>query len=75
MFKVNGGFRQYDGTVTLVSADNLASHAIGGFKESSSAYSPCRQCFGKNHEIRQQVRGGYRFHVRGGTIEKNDNRR
>ena len=55
MFKVNGGFSQYYGTVTLVSADNPASSAVGGFKESTSAYRPCRQCFGTNHEIRQQV--------------------
>ena len=55
MFKVNGTFRKYYGTVTLVSADNPASSALGGFKESTSAYRPCRQCLGTNDEIKHQV--------------------
>ena len=32
------------GTVAIVSADNPASNCLGGFKESSVAYHPCRQC-------------------------------
>ena len=60
-FRVNGESCCYFGTITLVSADNLASNALGGggggggFKESSSAFQPCRQCFGTCDEIRQQV--------------------
>ena len=32
------------GTLVGVLADNPASCSIGGFKESCSAYRPCRQC-------------------------------
>lgn len=32
------------GSLCVVSADNSASAACGGFKESTSAYRPCRQC-------------------------------
>lgn len=53
---MNGGLRQYFGSVTLVSADNLASNAVGGFKESPSAYRPCRQCLGTNVDIREWVK-------------------
>lgn len=34
------------GTVCVVSADNPASCLLGGFKESTSAHLPCRQCLG-----------------------------
>lgn len=33
------------GTISIVSADNLASNLLGGFKEGSTAYRGCRQCF------------------------------
>lgn len=54
-FRVCGCSYQYYGTVTLVSADNPASSSLGGFKESCSAYKPCRQCTGNNEEIREKV--------------------
>ncbi len=41
---VNGMLQNIFGTVALVSADNLASNACGGFKEGSTAYRFCRQC-------------------------------
>ena len=34
----------YHGTVGVVSADNLGSLALGGFKESCSANRMCRHC-------------------------------
>ena len=43
------------GTVALVSADNLASNALGGFKESASANLHCRQCLGSADETTQIV--------------------
>ena len=38
-----------------MSADNPASCALGGFKESSSAYRHCRQCMGTKDEMKKEV--------------------
>ena len=43
------------GSVAVIIADNPASSALGGFKESSSAYRPCRHCLGTTEEIRIHV--------------------
>ena len=43
------------GTLALVSADNPASNAMGGFKESASAYLPCRQCMGTTDQTAAEV--------------------
>ena len=45
----------YYGALALVSADNPASSAIGGFKEGSSALRPCRQCLGSKLDTQQKV--------------------
>ena len=52
VFQGNG---MYYGSLTIFLADNLASNAVGGFKESSSALRHCRQCLGTNNEMRSQV--------------------
>ena len=43
------------GTIALVSADNLAANALGGFKESPSATLNCRQCMGRHSENSTEV--------------------
>ena len=43
-FDVNGRTTVYHGSLALVSADNLGSLALGGFKESCTANCMCRQC-------------------------------
>ena len=43
------------GIVAAVSADNLGSLALGGFKESSSAYRPCRHCMATREESKNKV--------------------
>ena len=55
MFVVNGLPKTYYGSLALVSADNPASSAVGGFKESCSAYRHCRQCFGTKEEMKREV--------------------
>ena len=40
------------GTITIVSADNLASNALGGFKEGSTAHRGCRQCLATRSEMK-----------------------
>ena len=43
---MNIGGKEYifRGTVSLVPADNLASHYLGGYKSLSSALRKCRHC-------------------------------
>ena len=40
------------GTVCIAPCDNLASNAMGGFKEGSTAYRGCRHCQATPEEIR-----------------------
>lgn len=43
------------GTLVTVSADNLGSHCIGGFKGSCTALRPCRHCMISYNEMRDKV--------------------
>lgn len=45
----------YHGTVHVASADNPENIALGGFKESTSAYHHFRQCLGTAEEAKQWV--------------------
>ena len=45
----------FHGSLAIVSADNPASNAMGGFTESTSAYRHCRQCMGTKEEMKTQV--------------------
>ena len=47
--------RKIFGTIALVSADNLAANALGGFKEAPSATLNCRQCMGTRLENSTEV--------------------
>ena len=49
------GPMEMTGTVATVPADNLGSHAVGGFKEGGSALRPCRHCWGSSTEIKEKV--------------------
>lgn len=40
----------------MISADNPASCSCGGFKESTSAYRPCRQCMATRQEMNTKFR-------------------
>jgi hypothetical protein len=52
---VNGVVRNFKGTVTVVSADNPASSALGGFKQSPSAFRFCRHCTGTEGDIQSKA--------------------
>ena len=54
-FHIDGSIQTLYGTLTVVSADNLASNALGGFKEGSRAHRYCRQCLGTDDETRVKV--------------------
>ena len=43
------------GTIAVVSADNLGSLALGGFKESCTATKMCRHCMTTRDESREKV--------------------
>lgn len=45
----------FQGTITVVSADNPASAYMGGFKQSASAFRFCRHCTGSKEDIKSQV--------------------
>ena len=53
---VHGNKEQIYGTVAVVSADNLGSLALGGFKESCSALKMCRHCLTTKPESQRMVR-------------------
>ena len=45
-FVIGRNIHYFRGTVSVVSADNPASAALGGFKQSASAFRFCRHCLG-----------------------------
>ena len=60
---MQGAPRTVYGTLVLVSADNPASSALGGFKESMSALRYCRHCKATNEEASSQVHDIVHVHV------------
>jgi hypothetical protein len=50
-FSIDGIPLKKYGTLCLVAADNLASNALGGFKEGSTAKRGCRHCLATPSEI------------------------
>lgn len=56
MFEIEGTKSKIYGSVSIISADNLGSLALGGFKESCSAYRCCRHCMATQQTARTKVR-------------------
>ena len=54
-FIVDGRHMTLRGTVTLVSADNLAAQAIGGYKALHSAFRKCRNCMAVDADMQIKV--------------------
>ena len=52
---VQGTSKVVYGALGIVSADNLGSLKLGGFKESCSALRMCRYCMSTKGESRKQV--------------------
>ena len=55
IFNVGGQQMKFRGTISIVSADNPASALLGGFKQSGSAFRPCRHCMGVDVDIQTKV--------------------
>ena len=51
-FAIDGVPQRMWGDLTLVPADNLASNALGGFKEGSTAHRGCRHCLATPSEMK-----------------------
>ena len=54
-FCINGRQKVIYGTLAVVSADNLGSLLVGGFKESCTAFRMCRYCMATKEESNTQV--------------------
>lgn len=54
-FETRNGKLTLKGALVTVSADNLGSHAVGGFKGSCTAKRPCRQCMTPYEEFKDKV--------------------
>ena len=52
---IRGHPKRMYGALAVVSADNLGSLALGGFKGSCSAIRMCRQCMTTKEESQKQV--------------------
>lgn len=50
-----GQTKKVYGTIAVVSADNLGSLALGGFKESCSAARMCRHCMTTKEDSQTKV--------------------
>lgn len=56
-FYLGNPVRRYNfrGTLTIVSADNLGSYFIGGYKQLSSALRKCRLCMAISSSMHEHV--------------------
>ena len=52
---VNIDDKVHRGTLTVVSADNLASQLIGGYKALNSAFRKCRYCMATDKQMQSKV--------------------
>ena len=51
---IDGETKLYFGTLCVVSAYNLGSCAVGGFKEGSMAYRGCRHCIATPEQLKSK---------------------
>ena len=52
---INGRLINFHGTITIVSADNLASWNLGGYKNLASAARKCRFCMATAKDMHSKV--------------------
>ena len=54
-FSIGGQVYNFRGSLALVSADNLASQYIGGYKALHSALRKCRHCMAVSEDMSSKV--------------------
>ena len=52
---INGTNYAFNGTLSVIPGDNLASQYLGGFKALSGALRKCRHCMAVDHDMQCQV--------------------
>ena len=52
---VDGTEKRFRGSISVVSADNLASQELGGFKALNAALRKCRHCMTTDAEMQLKV--------------------
>ncbi len=57
-FETCEGEKEFRGSIVTAPADNLGSHAMGGFKEGFTALRPCRQCMASSNDMKLKVSYG-----------------
>ena len=58
-FRLNGSDYTFRGTLTIVSADNLAAWDLGGYKALASAICKCRLCMAVEQDMVSKVHMHY----------------
>ena len=53
--ELDGVEYNFNGTITLIPGDNLASQYLGGYKSLASALRKCRHCMAVDEEIQSKV--------------------
>ncbi|XP_071820322.1 uncharacterized protein [Apostichopus japonicus] len=51
----DGAEHNIKGTLSMIVADNLAAHTVGGFQESFNTFRPCRFCLVTRGEIKEHM--------------------
>lgn len=54
-FIVDGEEMEFRGTITIVSADNLAAQVLGGYKALSAAFRKCRTCMAIDVDMQTKI--------------------
>ena len=55
-FRFDGTVMAFRGTLTVLSADNLAAWNIGGFKALASAFRKCQYCMVVDEDMQTKVK-------------------
>lgn len=55
-FIIDGKKMRFQGTITVVSADNLSAQLIGGYKALNAAFRKCQNCMATNDTMQEKVR-------------------
>lgn len=54
-FDIDGSHYTFNGTLTIVPGDNLASQYLGGYKSLASALRKCRHCMAVDDDMQTEV--------------------
>ena len=67
-FVLDGNCVSLRGTITILSANNLAAQLVGGYKALQSAFRKCRYCMAVDDDMQTKVCCVYYLYVLGMSI-------